>query len=109
MPPKTRMTVAQLKAELDTLGVPYDAKAKKAVLVDLLEKVRRERERERERKRACVRAWRESVGGGRAGAFNFGGRASCERAPRPPAFGRIFWAASRATPPFCRGVRAGVE
>jgi hypothetical protein len=36
MPPKSRLTVAQLKAELDTLGVPYDAKAKKAVLVDLL-------------------------------------------------------------------------
>lgn len=40
MPPKSRLTVAQLKAELDKLGVPYDAKAKKAVLVDLLEKVR---------------------------------------------------------------------
>ena len=43
MPPKSRLTVAQLKAELDTLGVPYDAKAKKAVLVELLEKVSRVR------------------------------------------------------------------
>ena len=52
MPPKSRLTVAQLKAELDTLGVPYDAKAKKAVLVDLLEKVRRQREtKEREVRR----------------------------------------------------------